>query len=77
MTGYRSIGIRIKVACWLFGILFILLVCHLYTVQVLRHEELFTKAKANTRLKRKTTESAEKSSIITETCWWATRPTAA
>lgn len=46
MTGYRSIGIRIKVACWLFGILFILLVCHLYTVQVLRHEELFTKAKA-------------------------------
>lgn len=46
MTGYRSIGIRIKVACWLFGILFVLLVCHLYTVQVLRHEELFSKAKA-------------------------------
>ncbi|OQA84563.1 MAG: Penicillin-binding protein 2 [Lentisphaerae bacterium ADurb.Bin242] len=46
MTGYRSIGIRIKVACWLFGLLFVLLVYHLYTVQILRHEELFSKAKA-------------------------------
>ncbi|MBO5725207.1 MAG: penicillin-binding protein 2 [Lentisphaeria bacterium] len=46
LTGYRSIGIRIKGIFVLFCLMFLVLIFHLYHVQIRRHKELFTKAKA-------------------------------
>ncbi|MBO4633097.1 MAG: penicillin-binding protein 2 [Lentisphaeria bacterium] len=45
MTGYQSIGKRVKTAFVLFCLLFAFLAYHLYGVQIRRHEELYAKAR--------------------------------
>ncbi|MBQ9338564.1 MAG: penicillin-binding protein 2 [Lentisphaeria bacterium] len=45
MTGYTSIGTRVKFAFVLFFLLFAFLVWHLYGVQIVRHDELLAKAR--------------------------------
>ena len=45
MTGYSSIGNRVKAAFVLFCLLFAFLVYHLYGVQIQKHEELYAKAR--------------------------------
>ena len=45
MTGYISIGKRVKFAFGLFCVLFAFLAYHLYGVQIRRHDELYAKAR--------------------------------
>ena len=46
MTQLSCIGIRMKAAWIAFVLVFVYLAYHLYTVQILRHEELYAKAKS-------------------------------
>ena len=53
MTGYISIGKRVKAAFGLFCLLFAFLVYHLYGVQISRHDELFAKARVKYTIETK------------------------
>lgn len=54
MTGYQSIGIRIKAAFAVCCLFFAFLVYHLYTIQIRRHAELLAKARAKYTFEQET-----------------------
>ena len=48
MTQLSYIGIRMKAAWVVLVLIFAYLAYHMYTVQILRHDELYAKAKSTT-----------------------------
>ena len=76
MTGYLSIGKRVKFAFGIFCVLFAFLAYHLYGVQITRHDELYAKAREKYTIETKKKMSAARFSTATAICWWEILPSA-
>ena len=57
MTQLSYIGIRMEAAWFVFLLTFAYLAYHMYTVQILRHDELYAKAKKQRRKEQNTEEN--------------------